>query len=388
MTKYLFLSSYWARGNLMHPEIIVIGAGTVGAAIAYGLARRQRRVLVLDGDDRDHRAARANFGLVWLQGKGQNMPAYQQLSRRSVDMWSDFASELTDLAALDLQYEQNGGLAFCLGDDAFEKRRLDLQRLQNKLGGAEADWRMLDRAELGKLLPKVRLGPDVAGASFGQRDGHANPLQLLAALHAGILRLGGDLRRNAAVRQIVPSEAGFTVTFGNETVSAPRVLIAAGLGSQALARQVGLDIPLRPQRGQILVTERLEPFLPLPTSGLRQTREGTVMIGATHEETGFDSSATAIAAADLSRRTLRIVPGLAEAKLVRQWAGLRIMTPDGCPVYAQSQKHRGAFVALCHSGVTLAALHSTVLADAISAGQLPDSLDIFHQSRFDVPKAA
>ncbi|MGJ4998389.1 NAD(P)/FAD-dependent oxidoreductase [Bradyrhizobium sp. HKCCYLS3077] len=372
----------------MHPDIIVIGAGTVGAAIAYGLARRQQRVLVLDGDDRDHRAARANFGLVWLQGKGQNMPAYQQLSRRSVDMWSDFASELTGLAGMDLQYEQNGGLAFCLGEDAFEKRRLDLQRLHNQLGGADADWRMLDRTELGKLLPNVRLGPDVAGASFGERDGHANPLQLLAALHAGILLLGGELRRNAVVQQIIPSEAGFTVAFGTETVSAPRLLIAAGLGSQALARQVGLDIPLRPQRGQILVTERLDPFLPLPTSGLRQTREGTVMIGATHEEAGFDSSATATAAADLSRRTLRIVPALREATLVRQWAGLRIMTPDGCPVYAQSTRHRGAFVALCHSGVTLAALHSSVLADAIAAGQLPGSLDIFHQRRFDVQKAA
>ncbi|MGJ5205886.1 NAD(P)/FAD-dependent oxidoreductase [Bradyrhizobium sp. HKCCYLR20261] len=372
----------------MHPDIIVIGAGTVGAAIAYGLARRQQRVLVLDGDDRDHRAARANFGLVWLQGKGQNMPAYQQLSRRSVDMWSDFASELTGVAGMDLQYEQNGGLAFCLGEDAFEKRRLDLQRLHNQLGGADADWRMLDRTELGKLLPNVRLGPDLAGASFGERDGHANPLQLLAALHAGILRLGGELRQAAAVRQIIPSEAGFTVAFGTETVSAPRLLIAAGLGSQALARQVGLDIPLRPQRGQILVTERLEPFLPLPTSGLRQTREGTVMIGATHEEAGFDSSATATAAADLSRRTVRIVPALREATLVRQWAGLRIMTPDGCPVYAQSARHRGAFVALCHSGVTLAALHASVLADAIAAGQLPGSLDIFHQRRFDVQKAA
>ncbi|MGY4304178.1 glycine/D-amino acid oxidase-like deaminating enzyme [Bradyrhizobium sp. USDA 4369] len=173
------------------------------------------------------------------------------------------------------------------------------------------------RPTLTKLLPKVRLGPDVAGASFGQRDGHANPLQLLAVLHSGILRLGGELRRDAAVRLIVPSEAGFTVAFGKETVSAPRVLIAAGLGSQALARQVALDIPLRPQRGQTLVAQRLESFLPLPTSGLRQTREGTVMIGATHEEAGFDSSATTAAAADLSRRTLRIVPDLAEAKLVR-----------------------------------------------------------------------
>jgi glycine/D-amino acid oxidase-like deaminating enzyme len=372
----------------MHPDIMVIGGGAVGAAIAYGLARKRLRVLVIDGDDRDLRAARANFGLVWLQGKGLNMPAYQELSRRSVDMWVDFASDLEGLTAMDLQYEQNGGLAFCLGEDAFEKRRQDLQRLHNQLGRAEADWQMLERAELAKLLPNVRLGADVTGASFGRRDGHANPLRLLAALHAGILRLGGDLRRNATVRQIVASDAGFTVAFGNETVSAPRLLIAAGLGSQALAQQVDLDIPLRPQRGQVLVTERLDPFLPLPTSGLRQTREGTVMIGATHEETGFDVSTTAVAAADLSRRTLRIVPSLADATLVRQWAGLRIMTPDGCPIYAQSQAHPGAFVALCHSGITLAALHSTVVADAIADGELPGSLDVFHQRRFDVPKAA
>jgi glycine/D-amino acid oxidase-like deaminating enzyme len=372
----------------MHPDIIVIGAGTVGAAIAYGLARKRLRVLVLDGDDGDYRAARANFGLVWLQGKGLNMPAYQQLTRGSIDLWPDFDAELAGLTATDLQYERNGGLAFCLGEDEFEKRRLDLQRLHNQLGGAEADWQMLDRAELAKLCPKIRFGADVTGASFGRRDGHANPLRLLAALHAGILRLGGDLRQHGAVRQIAADGEGFTVAFGQESASAPRLVIAAGLGSQVLARQVDLEIPLRPQRGQVLVTERLAPFLPLPTSGLRQTREGTVMIGATHEETGFDVSTTAVAAANLSHRTVRLVPALADATLVRQWAGLRIMTPDSCPIYAQSQTYPGAFVALCHSGVTLAALHATVLAEAIAAGQLPTSLDAFHQRRFDVPKAA
>jgi glycine/D-amino acid oxidase-like deaminating enzyme len=372
----------------MHPDIIVIGAGTVGAAIAYGLARKRLRVLVLDGDDGDYRAARANFGLVWLQGKGMNMPAYQELTRRSVDLWPDFDTELAGLAATDLQYERNGGLAFCLGEDEYEKRRSDLQRLHNQLGGAEADWQMLDRAELAKLLPKIRFGADVIGASFGHRDGHANPLRLLAALHASLLRLGGDLRRGGAVRRIAAHCEGFTVTFGEENASAPRLVIAAGLGSQVLAQQVGLEIPLRPQRGQVLVTERLEPFLPLPSSGLRQTREGTVMIGATHEETGFDISTSAVAAADLSRRTVRLVPALADATLVRQWAGLRIMTPDSYPIYTQSQTRPGAFVALCHSGVTLAALHATVLAEAIAAGQLPTSLDVFHQRRFDVPKAA
>jgi glycine/D-amino acid oxidase-like deaminating enzyme len=372
----------------MRPDIIVIGGGTVGAAIAYGLAVRRQKVLLLDGDDGDFRAARANFGLVWLQGKGLDMPAYQALTGESIALWRGFADELEAGTATDLAYEQNGGLAFCLGEQAFEKRRLDLLRLHNQRGDGEPDWEMLDRPALERLLPKVRFGTDVAGASFGRRDGHANPLRLLAALHAGVLRHGGMLRHRAQVRRIDPRGTDFRLELDGEALTAPRIVIAAGLGSPALARQVGIEVPLRPERGQVLVTERLAPFLPLPASGLRQTGEGTVMIGATKDDPGFDTSTTGDAATLLSRKTVQIVPALAGAKLVRQWAGLRIMTPDGYPIYAQAPDHPGAFVALCHSGVTLAAFHAVELAGAIAAGALPGRFSPFHQSRFDVPQAA
>lgn len=372
----------------MRPDVVVIGGGTVGAAIAYGLSSRRLKVLLLDGDDGDFRAARANFGLVWLQGKGMDMPAYQALTRESIALWGAFRSDLTDTTGIDLQYEQNGGLSFCLGEADFEKRALQLQRLHNQWGGAQPDWEMLDRASLQRLLPKLKLGPDVTGASFGHRDGHANPLRLLAALHAGLVARGGELRSHATVRAITGVGDDLRIEFGDEQVTTPRLVIAAGLGSQALARQVGLEVPLRPQRGQVLVTEKLEPFMPLPASGLRQTGDGTVMIGATQEETGFDVSTTGAAAAHLSRKTVRVAPALADVTLVRQWAGLRIMTPDGYPIYAQSRSHPGAFVALCHSGVTLAAVHAGKLADAIVSGTLPATLDPFHQRRFDVPKAA
>src|SRR5262245_1450057 len=91
----------------MQVDVIVIGAGTVGAAIAYGLARRKLRVLVLDGDDTDFRAARANFGLVWLQGKGINLPAYQLWTRASTELWPEFNRELAGLSKTDLEYERN-----------------------------------------------------------------------------------------------------------------------------------------------------------------------------------------------------------------------------------------------------------------------------------------
>ena len=82
----------------MEPDIVVIGGGTVGAAIAYGLAKRRQNVLLLDGDDGDFRAAHANFGLVWLQGKGLGLPAYQALTRASIALWRGFCDELVNFA--------------------------------------------------------------------------------------------------------------------------------------------------------------------------------------------------------------------------------------------------------------------------------------------------
>lgn len=371
------------------PEVAVIGGGMVGAAIAYGLARRGVGVLVLDDGDRDYRAANGNFGLVWVQDKGMDMPAYQLLTRASADLWPKFSAELCGETAIDLQYEQNGGLALCLSEAEFEEQRAMLLRLHDQLPGVAIDWEMLDRPRLEKLLPSVRLGREVVGASFGHRDGQTNPLRLLRALHKGILRRGGQMWGGRSVQSVQTDPHGrFNIAFGDACISTTRVVIAAGLGSKSLAAQVGLEIPIRPQRGQILVTERFEPFLPLPMLGLRQTREGSVLIGSTYEEAGFDTLTTVEAAAALSANAIRRVPALKQATLVRQWAALRILTPDNFPIYAQSQSHPGAFVAVCHSAVTLAAVHATLIAEAIAAGRLPSALDVFHHGRFNVPQGA
>jgi glycine/D-amino acid oxidase-like deaminating enzyme len=369
-------------------DVAVVGGGLVGSAIAYGLAGQNLSVVLIDGGDRDFRASGANGGLVWVQGKGLGMPAYQQITRSSGDLWPSFCEELTDGAPTDIHYIRNGGVNLCLGETEFQERRAKMTRLQEQLGGAEPDWEMLDRTELQKLLPKVRLGSEVSGGSLGRTDGHVNPLLLLAALHAGFLRRGGKIRAGYSVRSVQRDGNGFDLDLGSENVPAGRIVIAAGLGTKALAAQVGLDLPIRPQRGQMLVTERLAPSLPLPLDRVRQTFDGTIMIGTTNEEVSFDNATTAQAAIAMSVKAMRCLPGLRDVKLVRQWAGLRIMTPDGYPIYAQSERCPGAFVATCHSGVTLAGLHAGPVAAAIAAGELPPSLQIFNERRFDVPKAA
>lgn len=371
-------------------DTIIIGAGTVGAAIGYALALLGRRVLVLDGADTDFRAARANFGLVWVQGKGKGAPAYQRLTRQSSDLWPGFLDGLRDHAGgMRIDFERRGGLAFCLGDKEFEQRKslialLEHERLADDLTTGTGETQMIGRADLQGLLPDLPLGDRVSGASFCASDGHVNPLQLLAALHAAIRHLGGQIRHGQPVQTIRPENGGFAVQTPDGIWRGAQVVIAAGIASGALGRQVGLDVPIRAQRGQILVTQRAAPLLPLPCSGLRQTAEGTIMIGATKEEVGADVSATIRASAWLARKTLEISPALARLQLVRHWSGLRIMSPDGNPVYAQSADFPGAFVTTCHSGVTLAAVHAARLAPHIAAGALPAAFDPFHHRRFDV----
>lgn len=100
----------------VNADVIDVGAGVVGAALAYGIAKEGQRVIVLDGRDRDFRAARANFGLVWVQGKGSDNPAYVQLSMDSADLWPTFRSELSAVCKTAIDYARPGGLVFCLGE--------------------------------------------------------------------------------------------------------------------------------------------------------------------------------------------------------------------------------------------------------------------------------
>lgn len=361
----------------------------VGAAIGYGLAGLNRRVLMLDGADTDFRAAKANFGLVWAHGKGVKDPAYQRLTIQACQAWPEFAAQLEAESGMALAYERNGGLYFCMSDDELSSRAARMDAWHAQTPELAPSTHMLNRGELFRRFPSMRLGDEVAGASLGELDGHVNPLRLLAALQTAYLRRGGQLRNQHAVTAIsMLAGGGFEVVAGDYRVRAERVVIAAGLGSSALGSMVGLDVPLRPQRGQILVTERLAPLLPIPASGLRQTGEGTIMIGVTQEEVGYDLATTSDGAVRMTRKALRILPDLARAKLVRQWSCLRVMTPDGSPVYASSVSHPGAHIATCHSGVTLASFHAGRCAEALCGGSLPANLEIFHHGRFNVQKAA
>lgn len=365
----------------MTSDFIVIGGGTVGAAIGYGLARLGRRVTILDGADTDLRAARTNFGLVWVQGKGEGMSTYQALTRRSSDLWPGFAAELQDETGIDMQYSRPGGLVFCLseGELAEEGR---IARIMAAQAGDGGDGEILDRAQLERLVPRIRFGDEIVGASFGRRDGHVNPLLLLRALLKAFGARGGIYRPNASVQRIEQSGGTFRVDTGAGSLEAGRVVVAAGNGSPALMRMLHLPGQVRPQRGQLLITEKVEPVFPFAALNVRQTGDGTFQLGGTQEEVGLDTGITADAAMAIASRAVRIIPALAALRVVRQWAGLRVLSPDGFPIYDVSRQCPGASVILCHSGVTLAAAHAGEVAGALSNDGLAQAYRSFAGSRF------
>lgn len=368
-------------------DAVVVGGGLVGSAIAYGLTRQMDKVAVLDEGDVAYRASRGNFGLVWVQSKGMGMPQYGQWTMTSQRLWRKLADELLELTGVDVRLEQRGGLHVVLGDEEYEARVAFMTQLLAQPGMADYPWKMLDRHEVADMVPG--LGPDVRGASWTPVDGIANPLKLLRALHTAFDRRGVDYLPQHGAREIAFKDGVFDVATAQGVVRGKKLLLASGLGNKTLGAQVGLDIPVRPQRGQIIVLERTRRILETPLVSLRQMDEGSWLIGDSQEEMGYEDKMTGLPVmATLADRAVRTLPALRDVRAVRAWAALRVMSQDGFPIYEQSTTHPGAFVATCHSGVTLAAAHALQYAPMIAAGQIDAAMACFSTRRFHVQKAA
>jgi glycine/D-amino acid oxidase-like deaminating enzyme len=366
------------RTSSAYPDVLVLGGGLVGSAVAWGLAREGAHVSVLDQGDGAFRASRGNFGLVWIQGKGYGLSPYARWSRSSATRWPTLAATLLDETGVDVALRQPGGFHFCFSDDDLAERAKRLGTLQRELG--DYPYQLLDVHEVRERLPSI--GPDVIGASYTPMDGHVNPLKLLRALHTGMQRRGVKLVNGEEALRVTPESGGFAVQGKRGTYRAARVVLAAGLGNRVLAPHVGLHAPVAPNRGQVLISERVAPFLDYPTLNVRQTHEGTVQFGDSMEEVGFNDFTTTPVLSDIARRGVRAFPLLKNVRLVRTWAALRVYSPDGFPIYDESARHPGAFVVTCHSGVTLAAAHALRIAPWIAGGAMPDEIRAFSGSRF------
>jgi glycine/D-amino acid oxidase-like deaminating enzyme len=268
------------------------------------------------------------------------------------------------VSGCDIGYEHEGGFYLCQSEQDWLNRAALMRKQFDEDLPVPGAYQMIERADLERLFPG--LGPSVVGGVYCRLDGAVNPPRFFKALHSGYQAKGGLYRSNEPTLEIRPRSGGYTVTTPAASYHAPKVVLAAGLANGALAPQVGMTIPVRPVRGQIMVTQKMSSRLRHPTHTIRQLGDGTIIFGDSYEEVGQNDGTDPKVMSVIARRAIKSFPFLAEAQVLRAWGGLRTMTADGFPLYMRSPFKDGAYGLNVHSGVTLAPVHASALAAAIA----------------------
>ena len=369
-------------------DLLVVGGGLSGSATALGLVRQgARKVLLLDEQLPSQRLSRGNFGLTWFMCKGAGNPGYARWCRMAAKAWPDFAAELEEETGYDVELEWTGGAVHAIGDAQLQGYADSVSDLRAVCAEAGLDYpvEILNRSEFADIVPNMTLGEEVSGAMYTREQGHVNPLKLLAALRCAFQRRGGEYHGTRGVRAILPQGDGtYVVKTGAEDYRCRKLVLAAGHGSSRLLASLGETLHIYPQRGQLMVTERHKRLLTVPLLSVRQTQDGTFMIGLSSEETALDAQVTPEAMQSQAENAIKLFPMLANLNWVRAWGAIRVMTPDGAPIYSRVAGHPNITVLALHSAVSLAPLQAQSIAPWVLEGRDDALISQFSNGRFHV----
>ncbi|MEV0476085.1 glycine oxidase ThiO [Streptomyces prunicolor] len=371
-------------------DVLVVGGGIIGLVTAWRAAQRGFSTAVLDPEPGGGAAQVAAGMLAAVTELHYGEQTLLALNLASAHRYPDFAAELTDLTGLDLGYRRCGTLAVAL--DADDRAHLrELHALQHQ-SGLDSEW--LSGRECRRLEPM--LAPGVRGGLRVDGDHQVDPRRLAGALVAACERAGVVLHRTWAERLTVERDrATGVLTREGEVLGAGQVVLAGGSLSGQL-KGVPDDVlpPVRPVKGQVLrltVPERYAPFLNRTVRAvvrgshvyLVPRENGELVVGATSEELGWDTTVTAGGVYELLRDAHELVPGITELPLTETRAGLRPGSPDNAPLLGPTALP-GLLLATGHyrNGVLLTPVTGDALAHALSTGELPDEARPFTPKRF------
>jgi sarcosine oxidase subunit beta len=365
-------------------ELVVVGGGVIGLAIAYNCARRGLTdVVVLDRSYLAAGASGRNGGGVRQQWSTE---LNVRLMRESVELCRDFATEL----GVNVWFRQ-GGYLF-LSRFPRETERLEKNvRLQNRLG---VPTEMLTSAEARDIVPELEPAGFHA-ACYNPTDGVLFPWPFLWGYAQAATKLGVRIFTHTAVTAIDVDGDGFVVRTPRGAVRARRVLNAAGAWSPEVARLVGVALPDYPIRHEICSSEPLKPFLkPMVSilgSGLyfSQSMRGEIVGGVTlrdHEPTLAMGSRLRFLAT-YARQVTRIMPILGDIKILRAWAGPYDITEDGNPILGEADGCPGFFLCcgFMGHGFMMAPIIGRLYAELLTGGARHEIFERWTLDRFSRP---
>ncbi|MET7284977.1 glycine oxidase ThiO [Streptomyces sp. NPDC005573] len=372
------------------PDVLVVGGGIIGLVTAWRAAREGLATAVVDPAPGGGAARVAAGMLAAVTELHYGEEKLLALGVESARRYPDFAAELTELTGQDLGYRRCGTLAVAL--DADDRAQLrELHALQRRCG-LESEW--LSGRDCRRLEPM--LAPGVRGGLRADDDHQIDPRRLASALVTACERTGVEFHRTWAARLDVAGDRAAGVTTADGTaLGAGRVVLAGGGMSGRLAGVPdAVRPPVRPVKGQVLrltVPPRYAPFLSRTVRAvvrgshvyLVPRENGELVVGATSEELGWDTTVTAGGVYELLRDAHELVPGITELPLTETGAGLRPGSPDNAPLLGPSGLD-GLLLATGHhrNGVLLTPVTGDAMAHLLVHGRLPEEALPFTPRRF------
>ncbi|WP_322980419.1 glycine oxidase ThiO [Pseudomonas sp. C11] len=348
-------------------RILVVGGGALGMLSALMLATAGESVAVLEAGEAGRESSWAGGGIVSPLYPWRYSAAVTALAHWSQDFYPGFGQRLLAQTGLDPEVHVTG------------LHWLDLDDEAEALSWAEREGRDLHSVDIASVYRQV----PVLGAGFARAihlPGVANVRnpRLVKALRAALAAMPNvEIREHCPVTGFIREDGRIRgVTTGTESIRAERVVLAAGAWSGELLKTLGLELPVEPVKGQMILYKCAEDFLPSMVLAKGRyaipRRDGHILVGSTLEYAGFDKTPTDTALESLKASAEELLPALAGAQVVGHWAGLRPGSPEGIPFIGELPSHPGLWLNCGHfrNGLVLAPASCQLLVDLMQGGEL------------------
>jgi glycine oxidase len=365
-------------------DVIIVGGGVIGCAIAYHLRKSGVDVTVLDQGEIGAEASSAAAGLLASLGSLSGPGPFADLLLASFALFPALVPELEDASGINLEYEQTGALRVVRNAKHIPNLRKRMKAWQPL--GLQMHWITGDEARQREPL----LAPDVSAAIYAPEESQIRAPHLVKAFSLAAANRGATLYSHREMTGVQRHNAKVTgvYTSRGETIDCNHLVIAAGAWATRCSKWLNVELPVSPQRGQILSLRQPSPPLRHIIFGeaayLTPKSGNTVMVGATKEEVGFDKRLTAGGIAWLLNTATRLAPVLENSPIDRMWAGLRPRTPDNQPILGPAPGWENVTLAIGHgsTGIMLSAITGKTIAELVVKGNVPEIAQPFSLTRF------
>ena len=366
-------------------DVLIIGGGVIGLAIARALARRGvEHITVTERNEFGREASWAAGGILAPQVETDKDDDFFRIACASRDLYRDFAGSLQAETGIDVQLETTGTLCVAFNEDEEAEMRARFAWQQSQ--GLAVEW--LDPDAARKLEPG--LSGQVRCALRFPNDFQVENRRLVEALLIANERLGVRLYKNCEVTALkIEDDRVVGVETSKGVISAQSIVLAAGAWSSTLNYKATLPpIEVQPVRGQMLCfepEEQLVSHVVYSSRGYLIPRsDGRLLAGSTTEHAGFEKRVTEEGVKAIKSMAIEIAPAIESMAVVDSWAGFRPRAKDGLPVLGPTQRVGGLFYATGHyrNGILLAPVTGELIAEAILSGATPPLLSPFSPDRF------